>query len=116
MDLPDGDWPASTSAVNKRVNQLVSVIMADDESMLDPLPIIDPGPLAFKQNWVDREGSELEVHFFTDIEGAHESLLLYTHGSWKQASIQDREAYTKFYDAWTAKHIDAGLMRRFKDQ
>ena len=116
LDLPEGDWPASALAFHKRVNQLVSVIMADDESVLDPLPIIDPGPLTFKQNWVDREDSELGVHFYTDVEGQHDFLLRYAHATWKQAYKQDREAYAAFYDAWTAKHIEAGLMRRFKDQ
>jgi hypothetical protein len=116
LDLPKGDWSASTLAFHKRVNQVVSVIMADDEAVLDPLPIIDPGPLSFKPNWIDRADKDIGAKFKTDIEGERGYLLRFAYVSWEEALEVDRDAYVEFYDAWAAKHLETGLMRRFTDQ
>jgi hypothetical protein len=39
--IPEGDWPASALAFHEGTKRVVSVILADDETVLDPLPILD---------------------------------------------------------------------------
>ncbi|MEO1640545.1 MAG: hypothetical protein AAFU41_14990 [Pseudomonadota bacterium] len=114
-DLPSGTWGEQARAFHANANQVVTVILSDDESTLDPLPVMQPQATGYTPNWVDRQDPETGARFRTDTEGENGYLI-------RSATVrlpvtdQERQEINALFSAWTAEHLPIGSVKRFVDE
>lgn len=115
LALPDGDWSPFTLAFHQRANQVVSVIMADDEAVLEPLPRVKQGEVKRREGRIYREDRAYGCQFDTDVEGERGYNLRFSRVL-MPVSNEERAAYAALFEAWGARHVEASAVLRFEDE
>lgn len=115
LALPDGDWSPFTLAFHQRANQVVSVIMADDEAVFEPLPRVEHGNVKQREGRIYREDRAYGCRFYTDMEGERGYNLRFSRVL-MPVSDEERESYASLFQAWGERHAKAGAMLRFEDE
>ncbi len=110
--LPEGDWPAPALTFHEAVNRVVSVVMADDETLLEPLPAMPRDRRT--SYYLERNDTAKGFKYETDDEGEGGYTLRNSSVSWVEASDETRKHYCVFYYAWLEQRTEDGSVKGFR--
>ncbi|MEQ3626237.1 MAG: hypothetical protein ABNH26_13545 [Celeribacter sp.] len=115
LKLPEGDWSSFALAFHERANRVVSVVLADDEAVLEPFPRLQPQTSGRDKSRICREDTAFGCRFETDTV-TERGFNLRSAGVRMPVSDEERTAYAALFQAWAAYHLNTGVIRRFADE